>query len=164
MKFQDCVRLLGVFFDASLGWRSHTSYLERKCSQRFYILRRIRGFVSKEEFLTVYNGIIRSLLEYAGPVFIGLGVGDSRRLQRIQERCLRMIGTHPSTIEDLTTRRKKLALHFLDNIQRQDTIIKDLLPPLLPSGRFCVPFCHTKFRQKSYFPTICIIMSLSHCD
>ena len=69
VNFSSCVRLLGVIFNENLGWKSHIDYIEKKCSQRSYILRRIRPYVSRKEFVNIYNGIIRSLIEYACPVF-----------------------------------------------------------------------------------------------
>lgn len=86
ISFQSSILLLGVIFHESLGWRSHIDFVEKKCSQRLYILRRIRSFVSHKQFLNVYYGIIRSLLEYACPAFVGLGSVDSKRLERIQVR------------------------------------------------------------------------------
>ena len=138
--------------------------LEKKCSQRIFILRRIRPFVSRNDFLMIYYGIIRSLLEYACPVFVGLGATDSRRLQRIQNRCLRIAGISSSSVEDLNARRLKLSMALLKSVFKQSTVIKDLLPSRLPSGRFSIPFCQSSLRRNSFFPAVTIIVSSCHCD
>ena len=164
IKFQSSIRLLGVIFDQSFGWKCHVDLIERKCSQRLYILRRIRAFLSQRVLLDVYCGLIRSLLEYACPLFLGMSVLDSRRLQRIQDRCLRIIGVNSSMVDDLSTRRNKMALQFLQGVSKQDTVIKELLPATLRSGRIAVPFCHTSIRQKSFFPFVSLSIAHCHCD
>lgn len=164
VKFRDCVRLLGVMFDADLGWKSHVKFVEKKCSQRFYILRRIRRFVSMSDFVMIYCGIIRSLLEYAGAAFVGINARESGRLQRIENRCLRMLGSRPTDFEDLTTRRRRMASQLLASVPFLETVIKDLLPPLLPSGRLALPFSRTSLRRNAFFPRACIIVSSIHCD
>ena len=164
VDFRTSVRLLGVLFDTNLGWRSHINMVEKKCSQRIFILRRIRSFVSQNDFLIIYNGIIRSLLEYASPVFVGLGASDARRLQRIQNRCLKIAKIPSSSVENLNARRVKLSMALLKSVPKQSTVIKDFLPSRLPSGRFSIPFCQSSLRRKSFFPTITIMDSSCHCD
>ena len=164
VNFHKCVRLLGIIFNESLGWRNHVDLIEKKCSQRLYILRRIRSFVTRKEFMDIYNGIIRSLLEYACPVFLGIGSVDSKRLQRIQDRCLKLIASPRMFSEDLDSRRKRLSLRLFAHIPSQKTSISALLPPLLPSGRNSVPFCNTSLRRNSFFPMASILLSSCHCD
>ena len=154
VNFSCSVRFLGVILDESLGWKSHVNFVAKKCSQRFYILRRLRSVTSKDEFFSIYCGIVRSLIEYASPAFIGLSVTDAKRLQSIQKRCLRIKGIHEA--QDLCSRRLKLSSSLLNRIHKVDTFFIDLLPPSLPSGRLSVPFCRTSLRRSSFIPAMCI--------
>ena len=62
---------------------------------------------------TVYEATIRSLLEYACPVFVGLSPTLSERLNRIVRRAHRIMAHNEDFechCEDLRTRRDRLAL------------------------------------------------------
>ena len=161
VNFDASVRFLGVMLSESLGWRSHVDFIERKCAQRMYILRRMRPHVTRQEFETIYNVLVRSLMEYASPAFIGLSKGDAYRLQVIQKRCLRIKGC---TGVDPTIRRTSAAIKVFQQILASDTTIRDLLPRRLPSGRVAVPFCKSSLRRGAFFPCVCRIISLSFCD
>ena len=154
VNFTSSVRFLGVFLDENLGWRSHVNFIVKKCSQRFYILRRLRSVTSEAQFISIYRGIILSLIEYAAPVFIGLSVTEAKRLNGVQKRCLRIKGIHEAY--DLCSRRLERSLSVFKCICNVDTFVKDLLPPFLPSGRPSVPFCRTSLRRSSFIPAVCI--------
>ena len=157
VNFSDCVKFLGVFLDNSFGWESHISYVEKKCAQRIYILRRMKSFTSEEQFKTVYSALIRSLIEYACPAFIGISRDESRRLQKIQDRCLKIKGDVSMT--DLETRRRSMALKIFKSLPGQSTFISQLTPSCLPSGRISVPFCRTSRRRNAFLPHMCIFES-----
>ena len=160
VQFLPSVRFLGVFLDGNLHWRSHTNHIVRKCAQRMYILRRMKKVVSKEECLLIYKGLIRSLVEYACPAFIGLSVHDSTRLARVQRRCLKIIGS--DALEDLDSRRKNIALRLFQGLSNQTTIIKELIPPNLPSGRPSIIHCNSSLRQSAFMSLMCIHAASSY--
>ena len=162
VHFQPSLRFLGVLFDNSFGWSSHVNYIERKCAQRMYILRRIQCHTSYEEFVTVYISLIRTLIEYAAPAFIGLSAGDQRRLQMIQNRCMRI--KEGVVLPKLSDRRWSLAMNLFRKIPFTDTFLRTLLPSSLPSGRLCVPFCRTSLRRTSFIPCMSIVLSRSFYD
>ena len=162
VNFSDSVKFLGVFIDNSFGWKNHVDYIEKKCAQRIYILRRLKAITDVKQFQDVYNSIIRSLMEYACPAFIGLSNEDSKRLQRIQDRCLKMKGI--MTAVDLSTRRRDLSVKLFSGLPNQETFISKLVPPLLSSGRYSVPFCRTTTRRNSFMPKLCIMLSRTFYD
>ena len=162
VKFKDSVRFLGVILESDLKWSGHVKLIERKCSQRMYILRRIKSFTSNEEFLMIFNGLVISLIEYACPAFVGLTNRQSFSLDRIQRRCLRIKGiTAP---EDLSLRRSRFSLKVLRDITEAKTVIRFLVPDLLPSGRTSVPYCRTSLRRNSFLPAVCILSSSAFHD
>ena len=95
VKFRQSIKFLGVILDDELSWKKHINLIQRKCSQRIYILRRIKQTVNNEEFVIVHNGLIRSLMEYACPAFVGLSSEDAACLENLQKRCLRIKGLVP---------------------------------------------------------------------
>ena len=86
VNFQSSIRFLGVLLDEDLKWKTHVRHIQKKCLQRMYILRRMKHFVNEKDFVTIYDGLVRSLIEYACPAFIGLPKTDSSLLQRVQDR------------------------------------------------------------------------------
>ena len=162
VNFQFSIRFLGVFLDESLGWTTHVNFIRRKCIQRMYILRRIRDFVDEKDFVLIYNGLIRSLMEYACPAFVGLTHCNSALLQRVQNRCLKIKGSFQ--LQDLSDRRKFLARRVFDSLCSLNTDLKHLSPSSLPSGRFSIPFCRTSLRRNAFIPKMCIELSSRYCD
>jgi len=159
VNFDDSVRFLGVFLDSDLSWKSHIRYIEKKCAQRMYVLR--RSVTTNEQFATIYSTLIRTLIEYAAPSFVGLSKEDARRLQRIQNRCLKIKGID---LVDLSSRRFSAAERLFHSIPHSETFLRDFFPQRLPSGRLSVPFCRTSLRRNSFLPKICILINAVHCD
>ena len=85
------VRLLGVYLNDRLSWDTHVQFLKKVGSQRLHIIRKMKGLVSEANLHCVYTAIIRSLLEYASPVFVGLNKKQSGILQRIDRRAHRIM-------------------------------------------------------------------------
>ena len=162
VQFKSSVRFLGVILDDNLRWKSHVDFLVKKCSQRMYILRRLRSVTSHEEFFTIYRGLIRSLLEYACPAFIGLSSTESTRLQAIQKRCLKIKGCNDASV--LASRRLKLALSFLNSLEGNGTFVRHMRPGFLRSSRLSIPYCRTSLRRSSFFPCVCIKLSGTYID
>ena len=162
--FQPDVRFLGIILDDTLKWKRHVNYIAKKSSQRMYILRRMKTVASVVECKQIYYALIRSLLEYACPAFVGLSNSDSKAIKKIQNRCMRIIGVEKSLVEDLDDRRKKLARNIFETMRNHETFISDFVPPLLPSGRSSVIHCNTNLRRNSFFPYLCNLISGVHCD
>lgn len=127
-----------------------------------YILRRLKSVTTEDEFFVIYCGIIRSLIEYACPSFVGLSSNDAIRLQRIQKRCLKIKKIVYAS--DLADRRRSLSLSVFMKLPFVQTFLKSLLPPSLPSGRLSIPFCRTSLRRSSFIPFMLITTSRIHCD
>lgn len=162
VTFSSRIKLLGVILAQDLSWSSHIDCIIKKCVQRMYILRRIKNFTSISEFTTIYIGLIRSLMEYASPAFVGLSSGDAHRLQMIQNRCARI--KEGVVLPNLTDRRKSLASKCFKKVLSSDTLIRSLAPRFLPSGRLDVPYCRTSLRRDAFFPYMCILSSQTFLD
>jgi len=162
VQFEKCVRFLGVLLDDDLRWSSHTNLITKKCAQRMYILRRMKIFASPVECFQIYAALIRSLMEYACPAFVGLSANNSRRLEQIEKRCLKLIGCNEEC--GLVSRRMAASLRLYTGLPQQKTFVKCLPPQPLRSGRPAVVHCNTSLRRSSFIPQMSIFASSSPCD
>ena len=87
----------------------------------------ILGHVRKPIFpdeagLTTYTTKIRPLLEYACPIWGGIPDYLSLELQRVQDRCLKILGLPKNALETLARRRRSnLTKTELEQMMRSDT-------------------------------------------
>ena len=150
--------ILGVTFDARCGWTPHFTNIIKNASRRFYALRLLRPTLSKEQLLLVYNMLLRSILEYCNPLFLGISTNDSNRLDRIQKRFHRLLcGRCCDTecLEPLCDRRRRVSLSFLSQMRDSHHVLHRLLPPISSSGRFLLPSRRTSRRSKSFILMAC---------
>ena len=85
------MKLLGFIVNDKLNWSSHIEYVCKKSAQHLHILRKLRDLISFDELHLVYISLIRSLLEYASPVFVGLNKKLSKRLEKTDKRAHRIM-------------------------------------------------------------------------
>ena len=150
--------ILGVTFDTRYGWASHFDVTIRNASRHLFALHLLRKSLSSAQLILVYNALMRSILEYCSPLFLGMTVKDKVRLERVQDRFHKlMCGRHckEACLESLTDRRNKMSLQFLQNMKRETHILHDELPPQSSSGRFLLPCRRTARRSRSFIPLVC---------
>lgn len=132
-------RLLGLNIDDDLKWNSHVNALCCKASSRLYFLKLLkRSCVSESDLLLFYISMIRSVLEYACPVWhTGLTAEQGHRLESVQKRALAIIyGNNNNYIDNcakanvltLNTRRDMLCRSFFKQLSRSDNCLDYLLP------------------------------------
>ena len=63
------LKFLGITFNNNLSWNSHIQTICKRACQRLNILRILSWHLSKNELLQLYYSCIRSLFDYACPVF-----------------------------------------------------------------------------------------------
>ena len=106
------MKLLGVTFDCKLGWNKHVDNIVRNASRRLYVLRCLKGNIPNDKLIVVYNVFVRSLIEYASPLFIGMTKKNVLKLEKIQRRFHRILcGTEctKQCISSLSDRRERAA-------------------------------------------------------
>ena len=170
-KFDDCpsppipgimvvdkLKVLGVTFNAKWALSNHIDQIISVASRRLYAMRILKQFMSKQQLKLTYNSMIRSYIEYCAPLFLGLPVGESNRLEKFQRRFHRIVcGKHcmENCLDPLDHRRKMLSLKFLSNVMSEAHILHCLLPERLDSGRFRLPPRRTVKRSNSFFLLVC---------
>lgn len=82
----DSMRLPGVHLNIKLTWDSHIDYICKEC---LHILRRLRHLISRTNLHHVYmrlSCVIRSLLDYASLVFLGLKAKQEKIIRKVVKR------------------------------------------------------------------------------
>ena len=141
------LKLLGVTFSSNLSWESHVRDVVSKCARRMYIIRLVKGLVPTSLLIDIYFCLIRSLLEYCCPVWIGLTDQLRYKLNSVQTRCHRIIHgpCNCSCFPNLDSRRYELAVKLLRNAEN---FTEHVLHPFVPvrsarSGHFRVPYARS---------------------
>ena len=88
-------KILGVPLSSDLTWNVHIEYIMKKASKCLYALRSLKkAGVQPSDLVGIYCALIRSVLEYAAPVWLGLPVYLSDVLEAVQRRAMRIIFPH----------------------------------------------------------------------
>ena len=110
-------KLLGVEVQNDLKGNSFITNIVSKASKRIYHVRSCRkANIPAEVGLTIYITKIRTLLEYASPIWGGLPEYLSLELQRVQHSGLRIFGLPKDTLESLEQRRDAMTRNQLERI------------------------------------------------
>ena len=92
-RAEKCV-LLGMHLDEHLTFSRHVDHLETVATKRVNRLRSLKSgrlVDNADALLILYKGWIRSLIEYGNEVYSTVAPYWARRLERIQNACLRTI-------------------------------------------------------------------------
>ena len=138
-------------------------------TKRMYALRILKKStsLSTKSLIAVYNAIIRSILEYASPVFGCLTTGLANKLERIQARCHRIICSPPSRTSclcgrfaDLKTRRKLAMLKLLEHTLLPGHILHSICPQRSKrTNRLILPHASTSRFLSSFIPHASYLMT-----
>ena len=157
----DSLKILGLMINDRLNWDTHIKHVCKKASQRLHILRRLKQLVNKQETHDVYASVVRPLLEYACPVFVGVSKTAALKLLTLDKRAHRIIygldrqerqcDCNEDTLETRRIQQSKRTFYRIHNTPHH--ILHSRVPhKLLHSGHFSVPFCRTEKRKTSFFP------------
>ncbi|CAB3985343.1 Hypothetical predicted protein [Paramuricea clavata] len=84
----DTFKLLGMVQN-NLKWNNHVETVIQKANRQVYILKECRkANLLVEAGITLYKSNIRSIIEYASPVWGGLPTYLVNEIERTQTRCL----------------------------------------------------------------------------
>ncbi len=162
-------KTLGVYISDDLKWDTHIDYIKKKASKRLYFLTCLkRAGVRTTDLILYYTSVIRSVLEYACPVWhSGLTIGQRDLLEYIQKRALFTIFPNTtyqealslSNLPSLHANREKLCKRFYDSMQSPNHRLHYLLPPpkeshysLRHQTKYEYPQCKTNRMKSSFVP------------
>ena len=134
----DQFKLLGLVFSADLSWGPHVEYIVAKASRRlFAICQMIRSRIPVADIIEVYCSVIRSIVEYASPVWhCGLTQAQSDEIENIQKRCMRIIFPELSYsdarqiagLDLLSVRRFNAVKKLFQEIKCDNHVLNKLIP------------------------------------
>ena len=98
----------------------------------------MRAGINSQDVVSVYCSLIRTILEYASPVWhAGLTKTQSDRIEGVQKRCLKIVfpdlsydeALFVSGIEKLSDRRHKHSHDLFNDIKQPGNVLNYLLTP-----------------------------------
>ena len=124
-------KLLGVYMPLDLTWDAHVDYILMKANKRLYILRALkRSSVSVPDMVNIYCAVIRSVVEYASPVFSDLPAFPCCALERMQKRALSILpgvsyqeALCQSGLAPLEARRAESCVNFMKSVKSGNPLL-----------------------------------------
>ena len=151
------LKILGIIYDSKGDWNAHVDCIIKCASQRLFFIRLLKSQVNQEEICIAFNSLVRSILEYCSPLFIGLSRTNVDKLEKIQSRFHRLLcGDEYKTcklhsFESLHERRQQAALKLFNKSLSPSHILYNISPVFSSSGRVLLPMTKTHFRLTSFF-------------
>lgn len=147
------IRDLGITLDRKLTFVPHITHLSMRCHRILgYVCRNSRG-LSFEAFMLLYKALVRSILEYAGPVWSPYYESHIHLLERVQKKFLWYVRfRYPNNAFELPTlkdRRSTADMVFLSKLLAGGVDCSRLLGLVGLDG-------HRRLRnEKTFFVTNC---------
>ena len=167
------IKFLGLILNNHLTWNSHVHHICRLASRRFYALRILKNVLPTDQLVAVYYGVIRSILEYASPVFGKLPRYLDEEMNKLQKRCHRFIcgvsrssQCHCNRFPSLSERRNLAACKlFLSATETNEHVLHQILPTKSHrSLRIILPTISTCRFSHSFVPyTATLINGITDC-
>jgi len=186
----ELMKYLGVIIDDKLRFSDHCDYMLKKIGKKISFLNRIGNYISAYTRCTIYKTIIAPHFEYCATLLIDMGETQLSRLQKAQNRAMRVIlhCDRCAKIEDMLK-----ALQFMTIRQRlyynMCTFIFKILNNMMPeqlcnrlrivgdgserqtrqTGDIAIEFRRTRSAQKSLFYEGVLMYNalpteIKHCD
>ncbi len=107
LPHEELVKLLGINVDQNLDFKFHVNEVCRKAGRQLNALRRKSKLLNTSSKLKVFHAFIRANLNYCPLVWVNRNKTDLGRLEKVQERALRMVyNDRSSSYDELLTRAK----------------------------------------------------------
>ena len=85
------VKFLGVVIDDRLSWEPQIKQLKGKLLSSIVVIKRIRKFIPKDEYLKIYNALFKSHISYCISSWGGVSEYKLKTLFSVQKRCVRLL-------------------------------------------------------------------------
>ena len=113
----DYVKYLGIYIDPFLKWNYHVDVIAPKLSRACGMLMKIRHYVSESTLISIYYAIFSSILTYGSQIFGQIQNRHINRLQKLQDRSVRIINFSNYNAHRNPLYLKSKILKFNDSIQ-----------------------------------------------
>ena len=99
---QDCVKVLGITIDKQLTFNEHISLCCTKAARQLNAFARISKYLNENSRRAIHHSFIASNFSYCPLVWHFCGKSNNAKLEKIQERSLRILcNNYTSSYEDL---------------------------------------------------------------
>ena len=115
------IKILGVTLDENLNFKDHLHSVCKKVAGMIGVLRRLKNLIPVNAKLLLYKSAIMPHLTYCRLVWHFCTASDNRKLERLQERALRLV--YNTTAESYDALLKRAKLTTLQNRRLQDILI-----------------------------------------
>ena len=133
IKSEPCAKLLGIIIDNKLTFAEHVSTVCKKAAGQLKALSRLSHLLNAKSKLDVCNAFVMSNFMYCNLVWHMCNVTDTKKIERIQERCLRYIDNDWSTKYcDLLQKYNKSSLYIV-RVKALAQLVFDVLNGDVPS-------------------------------
>ena len=88
---RESTKSLGLMLDETLSWNQQINALSNKVNKSLNVIKRLREIVDLETLLIAYKTLVQPYFEYCSQAWGGLGSTLSDKLQRLQNRAVRII-------------------------------------------------------------------------
>ena len=85
------VKFLGVIIDENISWEPQINHLKKKLISSIIVIKRIKQFIPKNEYLKIYNSLFKSHISYCISCWGGISQNRLKSLFSIQKRCVRLL-------------------------------------------------------------------------
>ena len=82
---------LGLMIDETLTWDEQVTLITKKVNKGLNVIRRLRDFFDIKTLTTVYQTLVQPYFDYCSQVWGGFGTTLCDKLQRLQNRAVRII-------------------------------------------------------------------------
>ena len=129
-------KLLGVIISNDLSWNEHCDSIHKKATKRLFVLRTLKRVgLGTNDLVLVYCSIVRSIVEYASPVWAAIPLNLDELIESVQRKALKIIfGRVDYTealvlagLESLSERRVGACKRFMATA-RQISPLKNIIP------------------------------------
>jgi hypothetical protein len=134
-------KLLGIWLDYDLKWKTSTEYITKKAAKRMYLLKILKSYgAPMDDLLAFYCSVIRPILEYGAEIWNGsLNQEQKKSIEQIQKRVLRIIYPNldydqaitETKLQTLEERRDELCISLIKKMLEPNHKLHSLLPKKL---------------------------------
>jgi len=167
------IKLLGITFNERMCFDEYFNAVITKASQRLHFLRLLKKNLTKQQLWNIYNSLIRSILEYAAPIFIALPSYLCDRLEKLQNRAHNIICGYTlndnyhrerncdGVVKTLKDRRIELSLKLFKSVINNELHPLAKLDILVRNdrGTLILPHIRTKKYRDTFFNACTILIN-----
>ena len=112
IRNSSCEKLLGVFFNSKLTFKSHIDSICKKPSQKLNGISRITPYMDFNKKRLVVNAFFMAQFNYCPLIWMCHDRTHNNKINRLHERCLRLIHNDKrSSFEDLLEKDNSVSIH-----------------------------------------------------